>query len=87
MKEKEDKRFVCAHKGDMLLSPFQCDYCLFVNLLKREANGAAPVDRLLLAYIRRVNLDIMWSREESTVASTLGQFCKGRDLRRELGLP
>ena len=26
------------------------------------------------------------SREESTVASTLGQFCKGRDLSLELGL-
>ena len=71
----------------MLSSPFQCDYCWFVNLLKREANAAAPADRLLLAYIRRVNLDIMWSREESTVASALGQFRKGRDLSRELGLP
>ena len=71
----------------MLSSPFQCDYCWFVNLLKREANSASPADRLLLAYIRRVNLDIMWSREESTVASTLGQFRKGRDLSRELGLP
>ena len=39
-----------------------------------------------MAYIRWLNLDIIWSREESTVASTLGQFCKGRDLSLELGL-
>ena len=85
-KEKEEERFLCARKGDMLSAPFQCDFCWFVNLQQREANLASPADKLLMAYIRRVNLDIMWSREESTVASTLGQFCKGRDLSLELGL-
>ena len=79
--------FYCARKGDILSSPFQCYYCWFVNLLKRQANEAAPADCLLLTYIRGVNLDIMWSREKTTVASTLGQFCKGRDLSHELGLP
>ena len=78
---------MCARMGDMLSSPFQCDACWFVNLLKKEVDSASPADRLLLAYIRRVNLDIMWSREESTVASTLGQFRKGKNLSRELGLP
>ena len=86
-KEKEDKQFVCAQKGDMLSSPFQHNYCWFVNLLKQEANSASPADWLLLAYIRQVNLDIMWSREESTVTSTSGQLCKGRNLSCKLGLP
>ena len=58
-----------------------------MNIKGIEANVGAPSDRLLLAYIRRVNLDIMWSREESTVANTLRQFRKGRELSNELGLP
>ena len=85
-KEKEEEHFLCAQNGDMLLAPYQCDYCWFVNLQRREANLVFPADKLLMAYIRQVNLDMMWAREESTVASTLGQFCKGRDLSLELGL-
>ena len=85
-KEKEEDRFLCARKGDMLSAPFQCDWCWFVNLQGREVNLESPADKLLMAYIRRVNLDVMWSREGSTVASTLSQCCKGRDLSLELGL-
>ena len=70
----------------MLSVPFQCDYCWFVNLKRREFNPASPNERLLLAYIRRVNLDMMWSREESTVQSTLSQIKKGKSLSTELGL-
>lgn len=70
----------------MLSIPFQCDYCWFVNLKHREYNSAAPSERLLLAYIRRVNLDMMWAREESTVRSTLSQVKKGRGLSAEVGL-
>ena len=75
-----------ARHGDMLSAPFQCDFCWFLNLQGRLANVAAPADRLLMAYIRRANLDIMWSREESTVRNTLTQFKKGRELSMELGL-
>ena len=75
-----------ARHGDMLSAPFQCDFCWFLNLQGRLANVASPADRLLMAYIRRANLDIMWSREESTVRNTLTQFKKGRDLSMELGM-
>ena len=70
----------------MLCAPFQCDYCWFFTLKRRRFNAASPSDRLLLAYIRRVNLDMMWSREESTVRNTLTQVKKGRSLSAELGL-
>ena len=43
-------------------------------------------DKRLLGYIRRVNLDIMWSRERSTVGNTLSAVKKARDLSVELGL-
>ena len=86
LKSKEEDRFLRARNGDVLSAPFQCEYCWFVNIKHAEACPISPSDRLLLSYIRRVNLDIMWSREESTVANTLRQFNKGRKLSNELGL-
>ena len=70
----------------MLSAPFQCDFCWFLNLQGRIANVAEPADRLLMAYIRQANLDIMWSREECTIRNTLTQFKKGKELCMELGL-
>ena len=36
LKRKEDKeRFMVGRDGDMLMSPFQCDLCWFVNLKRR----------------------------------------------------
>ncbi len=60
-------RFLRARTGDMLCSQFQCDYCWFINLKKREPREGSIADAMLMPYIRRVNLDMLWSREESTV--------------------
>ena len=57
-------------------SPFQCDCCWFVNLGKREPTNASESDRRLLGYIRRVNLDMLWSSEGSTVGHSLGDLRK-----------
>ena len=43
-------------------------------------------DKRLLAYIRRVNLDIMWSREGSTVYNNLTSLRKGKRMSEDLGL-
>ena len=75
-----------ARHGDMLCSPFQCDYCWFINLCKREPRAVSHSDERLLGYIRRVNLDLMWSRERGTVANTLSAVNKGRTMSIELGL-
>ena len=40
-----------------------------------------------MGYIRRVNLDVMWSRESSTVRNTLGGLKKAHTMSMELGLP
>jgi hypothetical protein len=74
-----------ARKGDMVCSPFQCDYCWFANIAKKEASDWFPEDARKLAYIRRVNLDIMWSREPSTVSSTLNNLLKARQCSKDLG--
>jgi hypothetical protein len=84
-KQKEESRFLSARKGDMVCSPFQCDYCWYSNITKKEANDWYPDDARKLAYIRRVNLDIMWSREPATVASTLNNLLKAKKCSEELG--
>ena len=63
-------RFVCGRSGDSLIFPFQCDTCWFRNLEGRFPEKDSYSDELLLAYIRRVNLDGMWARSASTVSST-----------------
>ena len=70
----------------MVASPFQCDYCWFTNLTKRSAKDIFDADAQLLAYIRRVNLDVFWSREPSTVGNTLRALEKGKKISVELGL-
>ena len=71
----------------MLSSPFQCDYCWFVNMKKTTADDRAIGDARLLAYIRRVNLDVMWSSEPSVVKAAWKNLEKGRKISAEFGLP
>jgi len=63
-------RYTHARNGDFLVTPFQCDLCIFRNLQRRNPIGT-PQDDLLLCCIRRINLDAVWGRESATVASTL----------------
>jgi hypothetical protein len=85
-KKKEELRFLNTRKGDMLSSPFQCDCCWFANIHQSDANPWFAEDARKLAYIRRVNLDVMWSREPSTVISTYNTLNKARKFSEELGL-
>ena len=69
----------------MISAPFQCDCCWYANIHKAEANPWYPDTARKLAYIRRVNLDIMWSREPSTVLTTYTNLNKARKCSEELG--
>lgn len=84
-KSKEAPRFICARPGDLLGSPFQCDHCWFVNIKKTPPEYSSLSDRRFLGYIRRVNLDVMWSREKGTVGNILSTVKKGKQLSLELG--
>ncbi len=66
--DKDCDRHLFARNGDNLITPFQCDLCVFRNL-----QGCNPTsqDEFLLACIRQVNLDALWGRETATVGSTL----------------
>jgi len=87
IKTNEEVRFTSSRRGDMLSSPFQCDYCWFVNMKKTTADDRAIGDARLLAYIRRVNLDVMWSSEPSVVKAAWKNLEKGRKISAEFGLP
>jgi hypothetical protein len=64
---KDALRHACGREGDHLVTPFQCDTCVFRNIKNRNPGSG---DRLLLACIRQVNLDALWGRESATVSST-----------------
>ena len=44
IKAKDKKRFLVARPGDSLCSPFQFDFCWFVNLQGRPAREGSPAD-------------------------------------------
>lgn len=85
-KKKDEGRFLTARKGDMLCAPFQCDFCWFINLKGRSFDERRAEDRLNLGLIRRMNLDIMWDKEASTVGSMLQVFSRAQTAARHLGL-
>ena len=85
-KKKDVARFLNARPGDMLSSPFQCDDCWFWNLRRRRPDRSNPTDTMLLRLIRRANLDVMWSRESSTVISTLRDLLATARIQVDLGI-
>ena len=64
---EERQRHLHAREGDHLLTPFQCDLCMFRNFQGRDPLKADAKDDLLLCCIRRANLDAVWGRETHTV--------------------
>ena len=74
--EGDGDRFLTARNGDFLHFPFQCDLCWFRNLKYRSPIPSSAGDQRLLKFIRRVNLDGMWSREPGTVQSIKVSFVK-----------
>ena len=75
-----------ARQSDMLGAPFQCHVCWFGNLKGRNPEEREPLDSLLMNYAKRVNLDVMWSKEKGTVNCWLASIRKGKLMSEELGL-
>ena len=68
-KKGEGDRYLVGIDGAFLVAPFQCDLCWFRNLEGRSPVMTSYSDLRLLGFIRRVNLDIIWSRAPGTIAS------------------
>ena len=62
-----------AREGDALMTPFECDICVFRRLRKQDPNFKRQQDVFLLKLIRRANLDAFWSRARSTVRQNLAK--------------
>jgi hypothetical protein len=56
-KRKSPLDFHVARNCDHAMVPFECDVCVLQKLRKNSPDLAQPDDRLLLACIRRMNLD------------------------------
>ena len=78
--------FHVGRKGDHLMTPFECDLCIFRKLRKEDPRVGNPVDDLLLGVIRRMNLDALWSRETSTVVSNSNRVAQSIEISRSLGM-
>jgi hypothetical protein len=78
--------FLRARDGDHFLVPFECDLCVFRKVSRRELRKDSTRDKLLMACIRRVNLDAFWSRTENTVNGNTSNLRKGLELSRLVGL-
>jgi hypothetical protein len=74
-KARKDKdKCLKARKGDNMMSPFECDRCTFHKLRGTPSDPENALDKLLLACIRRANLDAFWSRSADTVTGHVGQI-------------
>ena len=84
---RDETRFRVARAGDHLLSPFQCDTCVARTLRKSSLVPGNRQDDLLACCIRRANLDVLWSRESSTVAANRRQIQQLLSIWDVLGVP
>jgi hypothetical protein len=66
--------------------PFECDVCVFRKLRGHTPDPLAPEDELLMACIRRVNLDAFWSRAKGTVLGNRDKLKDGLQLSETVGL-
>jgi hypothetical protein len=82
----DEKAFHYARNGDHLLVAFECDFCVLSKIRTGvRPDMASEIDTLLLAAIRRVNLDSFWSRATNTVDSTRQLIERGLRLSRSVG--
>jgi hypothetical protein len=85
----EDKtRFFRARVGDDVLCPFQCELCHFRNMQGQSPMKGTWVlnDAETIDLIRRVNLDVFWSREPTTIGHNLSKINRMLQISHELGL-
>lgn len=69
------RRYKEGIDGAQFVTTFQCDICIFHLLFKRKPTVTTQ-DYESLIVIRRLNLDALWSREPTTIASNLRSLSK-----------
>jgi hypothetical protein len=64
----------------------ECDFCVFAQLKRLAPDPEHSTDKLLLACIRRANLDALWSPSEQTVVRHARHIQKGIELAECTGI-
>ena len=85
-KHRKPTDFKSARPGDGLFVPFECDYCIFHKLRGTDPKLNSPTDDMLMAHIRRANLDSFWSRASSTVKGSVSGVNRQLVFSKSLGL-
>jgi ferredoxin len=85
-KHRSEKDFKVARDGDHLLVPFECDLCIFRKLKNRNPLLENQQDLLLMACVRRANLDAFWSRAKSTALTNREKVAFGINMSAAMGL-
>ena len=76
---KDPHMFMVACPRDTMITPFQCEFCLFQNLKARDPVEGISWDNYLLAMLRRAKLDAIWARQHSPVERSvidLNRLCQ-----------
>jgi hypothetical protein len=80
------EQYTHGRDGDNLITPFECDVCIFRKLRRHLPDTTSLVDCRLLECIRRVNLDSFWSRASSTVKGNLDRVKSSLQISYSMGL-
>ena len=75
-----------ARDGDHIMTPFECDKCIYRKLKGRDPIPLSNQDSLLMLMIRRMNLDAFWSRARGTVKQNLWCVKQTLEMSDALGL-
>ena len=75
-----------GRNGNHILCPFECDLCIFRKLRGTDPKATSEKDKELLVYIRRMNLDALWSRATATVNGNRDKAKKMLEASKYFGL-
>jgi hypothetical protein len=64
---------LCLLDGDNLMTPFQCNLCIFWTL---QGLNPGPQNQFLMQCIWQASLDAIWGRETATVSAICTPFGK-----------
>ena len=68
--------YLQAHPGDSIYLPFECDECSFYRLTGSPSQHDNHTHKILLDYIRRINLDAFCSHTQGTLYQLTCMFYK-----------
>ena len=83
---RDKDMFMTARAGDTMMTPFQCEFCLFQNIKGRDALEKVSRDAYMLALLRRANLDAFWARQRTTVERMVTELNRMRQLEVSFGM-